>query len=124
MIRKIDRPTVIQAAGKPPKEIQEFFGRVNSGTAEVSVARMVSPPGWSEPGQTPAFNEYTVVLKGALCLRTETDEIRVEAGQAVMVEAGTRVRYATPEGAEYLAVCVPAFSPQTVRRDAQPDPAN
>jgi len=119
MIRKIEAPTVLRAAGDPPKEIHEYIGRVNTGTDEVSVARMVSPPGWSEPGQTPAFNEYTVVLKGALVLHSKEGETRVEAGQAVLVEAGTWVRYATPEGAEYLAVCVPAFSPQSVRRDEE-----
>ena len=118
MIRKIEAPTVLRAAGDPPKQIQEFFGRVNSGTQEVSVARMVSPPGWSEPGQTPAFNEYTVVLKGTLVLQSAEGEVHVEAGQAVIVEAGTWVRYATPGGAEYFAVCVPAFSPQHVHRDA------
>lgn len=121
MIRKIETPTVIRAAGDPPKQIQEFVGRVNSGTEVVSVARMISPPGWSEPGQTPAFNEYTIVLKGRLVLQSNEGEVRVEAGQAVIVEAGTWVRYATPDGAEYVAVCVPAFSPHHVHRDALSD---
>lgn len=117
VIRKIEAPTVLRAAGDPPKEIQEFVGRVNTGTEEVSVARMVSPPGWSEPGQTPAFNEYTVVLKGTLVMETKEGSVRIDAGQSVIVEAGTWVRYATPEGAEYFAVCLPAFSPQHVHRD-------
>ena len=117
-MRHILNPTVIQAAGNPPKEIQEFIGRVNTGTAEVSIARMRSPPGWREPVQTPAFNEYTVVLKGALHATVNGREVIAQAGQALLVEAGESVQYCTPgaEGAEYLAVCVPAFSPQTVRR--------
>jgi quercetin dioxygenase-like cupin family protein len=113
----IESPTRIQAAGNPPKQIEEFIGRVNTGTSEVSIARMVSPAGWEEPGQTPHFNEYTVVLKGALYVRLEDREIVVKAGQAVMVEAGDWVQYRTPEGAEYIATCVPAFSPETVDRD-------
>jgi quercetin dioxygenase-like cupin family protein len=119
MTRLIERPTAIKAAGTPQKEIQEFIGRVNTGTTEVSIARMRSPQGWTEPVQTPEFNEYTVVLKGALHVTLQGQEWVVKAGQAILVEAGDAVQYSTPErdGAEYMAVCVPAFSPQTVHRD-------
>jgi mannose-6-phosphate isomerase-like protein (cupin superfamily) len=115
----IPKPTVIQAAGHPPKTIEEFVGRVNSQTTEVSIARMKSPPGWSEPAQTPQFNEYTVVLKGRLHVEMAEGEFDIDAGQAIIVNAGQRVRYSTPspEGAEYIAVCVPAFSPDSVHRD-------
>ena len=115
--RLIEKPTAIHAAGHPPKEIQEFIGRVNTGTTEVSIAKMISPAGWTEPGQTPQFNEYTVVLKGSLHLRLKHRTVVVNAGQAVMVQAGEWVQYHTPEGAEYMATCVPAFSPQAARRD-------
>jgi quercetin dioxygenase-like cupin family protein len=114
----IEKPTVIVAAGNLPKRIEEFVGRVNSGTEGVSIARMVSPAGWVEPGQTPAFDEYTLVLKGALRVETRDGAIEVAAGQAVVTRAGEWVRYGTPEGAEYVAVCLPAFSPETVHRDA------
>ncbi len=119
-MKHIMKPTVIRAAGTPPKQIEEFVGRVNSQTAEVSIARMTSPEGWSEPGQTPEFNEYTVVLKGMLRVALKDRELDVQAGQALMIQAGERVRYSTPHagGAEYIAVCVPAFSPETVKRDA------
>jgi ethanolamine utilization protein EutQ len=115
------KPTVLQAAGTPPKTIEEFVGRVNSQTAEVSMARMKSPPGWSEPAQTPQFDEYTVVLKGCLHVDMEGEEFDVSAGQAVIAKAGQRVRYSTPspEGAEYIAVCIPAFSPDLVRRESE-----
>lgn len=113
----IESPTRIQAAGNPPKQIEEFIGRVNTGTNEVSVARMLSPAGWKEPGQTPRFNEYSIVLRGSLHVRFEGEEIEVKAGQAIMVKAGDWVQYGTPEGAEYIAVCVPAFTPETVNRD-------
>jgi mannose-6-phosphate isomerase-like protein (cupin superfamily) len=118
-MKLIQKPTIIEAAGTPPKQIEEFIGRVNSGTSEVSIARMTSPEGWSEPGQTPEFNEYTVVLKGTLRAAFKDREIDVTAGQAIVVQAGEWVRYSTPhaEGAEYIAVCVPAFSPETVHRD-------
>ncbi len=116
--RLIEKPTVIEAAGTPPKEIREFVGRVNSGTGEVSIARMISPIGWKEPGQTPLFDEYSLVLKGALHVTLRDRVIVVEAGQAVIVEAGEWVQYQTPDGAEYVAVCIPAFSPQTVHRDS------
>lgn len=115
----IEKPTQIEAAGTPPKSIEEFVGRVNSGTNEVSIARMKSPCGWLEPGQTPEFDEYTVVLKGCLHVETKEGTIQAQAGQAVITKAGEWVRYSTPgaEGAEYVAVCLPAFSPDTVHRD-------
>jgi mannose-6-phosphate isomerase-like protein (cupin superfamily) len=117
MARLIEKPAVVTAEGTPPKEIREFIGLANTGTTEVSIAKMISPAGWSEPGQTPEFNEYTMVLKGSLHVKLKDRELIVKAGQAVMVDAGERVRYSTPEGAEYIAVCVPAFSPETVHRD-------
>lgn len=115
----IRKPTVIEAAGQPPKLIEEFIGRVNSGTAAVSLARMNSPPGWQEPGQTPEFDEYTLVLRGVLRVKLADRELDVEAGQAVIVPAGEWVQYSSPssQGAEYVAVCLPAFSPDTVHRD-------
>src|SRR5262247_140690 len=113
----IAQPTVIPAAGQPPKIIEEFFGLVNSQTPAVSIAKMTSPAGWREPGQTPEFDEYTVVLAGALEVETKAGTLAVRAGQAVIVPAGEWVRYATPDGAEYLAVCLPAFSPSNVHRD-------
>lgn len=120
MARRIDAPQVIAAAGNKPKRIEEFIGRVNSGTAAVSVARMVSPEGWLEPGQTPEFDEYTVVLRGTLQVETLSGVLQIAAGQAVIAPRGEWVRYSTPEpgGAEYIAVCLPAFAPDTVHRDA------
>lgn len=120
-MRHIQKPTIIRAAGRPPKQIEEFIGRVNSQTSEVSIARMTSPAGWSEPGQTPEFNEYTVVLRGTLSVKFKDREVEVAAGQAIIVEAGEWVQYSSPHagGAEYIAVCVPAFSPETVRRDLE-----
>ena len=117
MIKLIERPSVIEAAGNKPKRIEEYVGRVNSGTAAVSVARMTSPAGWVEPGQTPEFDEYTVVLRGLLRVETKGATYDVPAGQAIITGAGEWVRYSTPEGAEYVAVCLPAFSPATVHRD-------
>jgi quercetin dioxygenase-like cupin family protein len=116
----IPKPTVIEAAGNLPKRIEEFAGRVNSGHATVSVARMVSPAGWQEPGQRPDFEEITVVLRGALRVEHEGGALMVRAGEAVVTHPGEWVRYSTPEpdGAEYVAVCLPAFSSETVRRDA------
>jgi mannose-6-phosphate isomerase-like protein (cupin superfamily) len=113
-------PTRIVAAGNKPKSIEEYVGRVNSKTASVSVAHMRSPAGWVEPGQRPAFDEYTLVLRGMLRVEHEGGALEVRAGQAVIAHAGEWVRYSSPEveGAEYVAVCVPAFSPETVRRDA------
>jgi mannose-6-phosphate isomerase-like protein (cupin superfamily) len=119
MLTVIPSPTRIEACGTPPKVIEEFVGRVNSGTTAVSVARMVSLSGWSEPGQTPEFDEYTVVLRGQLQVETKEKTETVSAGQAVICPRGQWVRYSTPgpEGAEYIAVCLPAFSPEAVRRD-------
>ena len=119
MIRHILRPTVIEAAGTPPKLIQEYFGRVNSGTGDVSIAHMKSPAGWEEPGQTPEFDEYTLVLKGTLRVASRDGHLDVAAGEAVIVPAGQWVCYSSPAegGAEYIAVCLPAFSPDTVHRD-------
>ncbi len=116
----IERPTVIAAAGNKPKVIEEYVGRVNSRTDGVSVARMVSPSGWVEPGQTPEFDEFTVVLRGVLRVTWRGGELDVRAGQAVIAHRGEWVQYSSPgpEGAEYIAVCLPAFSPQTVHRDA------
>lgn len=116
---KIEKPSVIESAGNKPKRIEEYFGRVNSGTGSVSIARMVSPGGWVEPGQTPEFDEYTVVLKGELSVKTKEGTITVKAGEAIMTQKGEWIQYSTPgaDGAEYIAVCLPAFSPETVHRD-------
>ena len=116
----IDNPSVIAAAGNKPKIIEEFIGRVNSRTDGVSVARMRSPGGWVEPGQTPEFDEYTVVLRGTLRVTTRDGERDVHAGQAVIAHGGEWVQYSTPgeDGAEYVAICLPAFSMDTVHRDA------
>ena len=121
MPRLIEQPTVIQAAGNKPKRIEEFAGRVNSGDGAVSVARMTSPQGWLEPGQRPAFQEVTLVLRGMVRVEHENGCLDVRAGQAVVTAPGEWVRYSTPEdgGAEYVAVCTPAFSPETVRRDSE-----
>ncbi len=119
MAIKISNPSVIESAGNKPKIIQEFFGRVNSGNSNISIARMKSPAGWVEPAQTPEFDEYTLVLKGMLRVETKTGVIDVHAGEAVMTPNGEWIRYSTPgdEGAEYIAVCLPAFSPDTVHRE-------
>ncbi len=119
MARLIPTATRIQAAGNKPKEIAEHVGRVNSATADVSIAHMKSPSGWVEPGQTPEFDEYTVVLRGTLRVEGRSETLDVEAGQAVIVARGEWVRYSSPgkDGAEYIAVCLPAFSPATVHRD-------
>jgi hypothetical protein len=114
----IDQPVRVEAAGVPPKLIDEFAGRASNGEERVSVARMRSPAGWSEPGQRPEFDEYTVVLAGALRVESEAGELEVPAGKAILARAGEWVRYSTPEGAEYVAVCLPAFSPESVHRDA------
>jgi mannose-6-phosphate isomerase-like protein (cupin superfamily) len=118
--RIVRQPTIIEAVGNLPKVIEEFVGRVNSRTEGVSIARMRSPAGWSEPGQTPEFDEYSVVLRGSLRVTTRDGFVDVPAGQAVIAPRGEWVQYSTPgsEGAEYIAVCVPAFSPQAVHRDA------
>jgi mannose-6-phosphate isomerase-like protein (cupin superfamily) len=119
MPRLIPQPTVIQAAGNKPKRIEEFAGRVNSGDSRVSVAKMTSPAGWLEPGQRPEFEEITLVLKGCLRVEHEGGVLEVREGQAVVTDPGEWVRYSTPEpgGAEYVAICLPAFSPETVHRD-------
>lgn len=115
----IGKPTVIEAAGQPPKLIEEFVGSVNSHTVAVSIARMKSPSGWSESGQTPEFDEYTLVLRGTLQVKLKDQEFDVSAGQAIVVHAGEWVQCSSPspEGAEYIAVCIPAFSPSIVYRD-------
>jgi quercetin dioxygenase-like cupin family protein len=119
MARLIEKPTRIEAAGNKPKLIDEFIGHVNSATAALSIARMQSPGGWIEPGQTPEFDEYTVVLRGLLRVETKAGTHDVRAGQAIITSGGEWVRYSTPDpdGAEYLAVCLPAFSPANVHRD-------
>jgi mannose-6-phosphate isomerase-like protein (cupin superfamily) len=116
----IEAPVVIRAAGVPPKSIEEFWGRQHSEAARLSIARMQSPGGWTEPAQTPEFDECSLVLKGVLVVETRSRRIEVGAGQAVVVEGGEWVRYSTPYsgGAEYIAVCLPAFSPDSVHRDA------
>ncbi len=121
----IQKSTTIHAAGQPPKSIEDFVGRVNSGTAAVSIARMKSPSGWAEPGQTPEFDEYTVVLRGALHVKLKDAEFDVAAGQTIIVTAGEWVQYSSPspKGAEYIAVCIPAFSPENVHRDERNHPA-
>jgi mannose-6-phosphate isomerase-like protein (cupin superfamily) len=115
----VSGPSVIEAAGNKPKLIEEYVGRANTGTTDVSVARMKSPGGWVEPGQKPEFDEYTVVLRGALHVRTESETFEVRAGQAIITRRGEWVQYSTPgeEGAEYIAVCLPAFSMDAVHRD-------
>jgi mannose-6-phosphate isomerase-like protein (cupin superfamily) len=116
----IDKPARVEAAGTKPKLIDEYIGRVNSRTGEVSIAHMRSPGGWQEPGQAPQFDEYTIVLRGMLLVEHRAGVLEVHAGQAVITHAGEWVRYSTPspDGAEYIAVCLPAFSPETVHRDA------
>jgi ethanolamine utilization protein EutQ (cupin superfamily) len=113
----IQNPSRVQAAGTKPKLIDEYVGRVNTGEERVSIAHMRSPAGWVEPGQSPQFDEYTVVLEGWVRVEHEDGELDVQAGQAVLTRGGEWVRYSTPEGASYIAVCLPAFSPDTVHRD-------
>lgn len=116
----IPKAAVVEAAGNKPKRIEEFVGRVNGGATALSLARMRSPAGWVEPGQTPEFDEYTLVLRGMLRVETKAGVLDVAAGQAVVASRGEWVRYSTPgpDGAEYVAVCLPAFSPALVHRDA------
>ncbi len=120
MAKLIEQPTVIEAEGNKPKRIEEFIGCVNSESPEISVARMKSPSGWIEPGQTPEFDEYTVVLKGMLHVETSLGVQEVHSGQAIIVRKGEWVRYSSPgeDGAEYIAICLPAFTPESVNRDA------
>ena len=115
----IDKPTIIPAAGTKPKIIEEYFGRVNSKTDVISIAKMTSPAGWIEPAQQPEFDEYTVVLKGTLRVETKDKVYDIKEGSAILTKAGEWIRYSTPyeDGAEYIAVCVPAFSPETVNRE-------
>ena len=119
MIKLIQSPAIVEAGGNMPKKIEEYFGRVNSGTGEISIARMNSPSGWEEPGQRPEFDEYTLVLSGTLKVETEKDVLHVHEGQAILIGRGEWVRYSSPDdgGARYIAVCLPAFSPETVNRD-------
>tara|TARA_Y100001970_G_scaffold216593_1_gene265126 strand:- start:2694 stop:3056 length:363 start_codon:yes stop_codon:yes gene_type:complete len=118
--KKIKSPTTIESVGSKPKLIKEYFGMVNSKTNELSIAHMTSPSGWKEPGQTPDFDEYTVVLKGELMVETENETIYVSAGQGIVTNAGEWIRYSTPKNdTEYIAVCQPAFSPVTVNRDKE-----
>jgi len=119
MARKIAAPVIIEAAGNKPKRIEEFVGLASTQTSAVSIARMRSPVGWIEPDQTPEFDEYTVVLKGLLRAETEAGTLEIGPGEALIAPAGERIRYSTPtpEGAEYIAVCLPAFSPESVHRE-------
>ncbi|MCP4338655.1 MAG: cupin [Desulfobulbaceae bacterium] len=121
MAKFIDQPMVIEAVGNKPKIIEEYIGAVNSDTEELSVARMRSPSGWVEPGQTPEFSEYTLVLKGLLQVKTENRVYEVKAGQAIIISAGEWVQYSTPAegGAEYIAMCLPAFTVAAVHRDKE-----
>lgn len=121
MAQFIKKPILVDAAGNKPKIIEEYIGRVNSKTTTISVARMVSPEGWEEPPQEPRFTEYTLVLKGMLRVETQNGTFDVHGGQAIIMEPGERVRYSSPEegGAEYVAICLPAFSFETVRREGQ-----
>ncbi len=124
MARLISEPSRIKASGTKEKIIREYIGAVNTGTRAVSIARMSSPAGWEEPGQTPEFDEYTLVLEGCLRVETRSETFDVCAGQAIIVGKNEWVRYSTPgsEGAEYVAICLPAFHPDTVHRDAQDPP--
>jgi mannose-6-phosphate isomerase-like protein (cupin superfamily) len=118
-MKLIEAPSLINAAGTPAKSIAEYVGRRNTGGSAISIAHMISPRGWQEPGQTPEFDEYTVVLRGVLCVETRTVGMEIRAGEAVVAPKGEWVKYSTPldSGAEYVAVCLPAFSPETVHRD-------
>jgi mannose-6-phosphate isomerase-like protein (cupin superfamily) len=123
MPQLIESPSVVESAGTKPKRIEEYVGRVNTGHDAVSVARMTSPAGWEEPGQRPEFDEVTLVLSGRVCVEHEEGVLDVRAGQAVLTRADEWVRYSTPDadGAEYIAICLPAFSPDTVHRDDSED---
>jgi mannose-6-phosphate isomerase-like protein (cupin superfamily) len=119
MIKLIESPSIVKAAGTKEKIIEEFFGRVNSNNSGISIARMNSPEGWEEPGQKPEFDEYTIVLKGTLLIKTSNKEFKLTNGQGILIGKNEWVQYSTPfeGGAEYIAVCLPAFSPDTVHRD-------
>ena len=117
-MKKISSPSIIESAGNKPKVIEEYIGRVNSSTDSISIAKMSSPPGWEEPGQKPQFDEYTLVLNGTLKVESKTETVFINKGEAVIVNSGEWVQYSTPnEGAEYIAICLPAFSLDTVNRD-------
>ena len=117
-MKKISSPSIIESEGNKPKVIEEYVGRVNSGTNSISIAKMSSPTGWKEPGQKPQFDEYTIVLRGTLKVESRTETLFIKEGEAVIVNSGEWVRYSTPnEGAEYIAICLPAFSLDTVNRD-------
>ena len=117
-MKKISSPSIIKSVGNKPKVIEEYVGRVNSDTNSISIAKMSSPPGWKEPGQKPQFDEYTIVLRGILKVESRTETLFIKEGEAVIVNSGEWVQYSTPnEGAEYIAICLPAFSLDTVNRD-------
>ena len=117
-MKKISSPSIIESAGNKPKVIEEYVGRVNSGTNSISIAKMSSPTGWKEPGQKPQFDEYTIVLRGTLKVESRTETLFIKEGEAIIVNSGEWIRYSTPnEGAEYIAICLPAFSLDTVNRD-------
>ena len=117
-MKKISSPSIIESAGNKPKVIEEYVGRVNSGTNSISIAKMSSPTGWKEPGQKPQFDEYTLVLRGTLKVESRTETLFIKEGEAIIVNSGEWIRYSTPnEGAEYIAICLPAFSLDTVNRD-------
>mgnify|MGYP001501402685 FL=1 len=117
-MKKISSPSIIESAGNKPKVIEEYVGRVNSGTNSISIAKMSSPTGWKEPGQKPQFDEYTIVLRGTLKVESRTETLFIKEGEAVIVNSGEWIQYSTPnEGAEYIAICLPAFSLDTVNRD-------
>ena len=117
-MKKISSPSIIKSVGNKPKVIEEYVGRVNSGTNSISIAKMSSPPGWKEPGQKPQFDEYTIVLRGTLKVESRTETLFIKEGEAVIVNSGEWVQYSTPNGsAEYIAICLPAFSLDTVNRD-------
>ena len=117
-MKKVSSPSIIESAGNKPKVIKEYIGRVNSSTDSISIAKMSSPPGWEEPGQKPQFDEYTLVLNGTLKVESRTKTVFIKEGEAVIVDSGEWVQYSTPnEGAEYIAICLPAFSLDTVNRD-------
>jgi quercetin dioxygenase-like cupin family protein len=118
MPQRIEAPVIVASAGSKPKRIAEYVGRATTGDAHVSVAQMTSPPGWEEPGQRPEFEEITLVLEGTVRVEYEGGVMDVAAGQAVVTAPGEWIRYSTPEGARYVAICLPAFSPETVHRDA------
>ena len=123
MPKLLDKPAIIEAAGNKPKRIEEFIGKVNTDSSEISIAKMTSPGGWEEPGQTPEFREITYVISGELHVEHKGGILKVGSGQTIIAEPNEWVRYSTPkpEGAEYLAICVPAFSPDLVNRDIQTD---